>query len=657
MSRSKKAVVKRDLIRFAGAVIISILTIWGVTSPVVDYFIDYQVKRSIRQEAEAKAVAWAARFVAMIPAIKDIITTGRANKDQAQHIRISVATGSVFRFKLFRPNGQLAFVSDKAQFAREGGVAINKKAIEVYKTGVKNISVHDGRKNPVRPDVYVEAYIPALGPSGATIGVIEVYVNATATHTVLSRSYESLSIWLILGCAFVFLPPALALIWRGRWLRLRDRRVADLQRYDQLTGVLNRNILTQEINRAFTEREPDEQIGVLFIDVDHFKQFNDRYGHHVGDEMLRLAAKTAQSCIRTDKDLLGRYGGDEFVVICRRVDRRKLDAIARRIEHALRDAATKLPDGARPTLSIGAHTSRPGETQKAALHAADIAVYEAKRRGRNQVVEYTADLDADKKRADKIRLLIEDAVKNDRLKLYFQAIFAVQSGELAGFEALLRLIDDNGEVISPAEFIPIAERSGKMTELGDWVIAEALEVAKDWPARIFISINLSIAQLQSGNLPQKLQRELARRVFAPARLEIEITESMLIEDQHRIWEQLQQIREIGVKISIDDFGAGNTSVAHFWKFQFDKIKLDRSFLLAREQSIAKYETLLRALAAFARELNLEIVAEGVEFSDELDIIRAIGFDQVQGFLLGRPTPSPALDHIISNDDIRLSQKG
>lgn len=647
MSQAQNSSLWRRLFWPLATVGISAFALLFVVAPLVERFLYHQVNASITREAEAKAFAWAADFVVNVPEIKSVIETGRASPEQGGRIRQSIAVGDVFRFKLFRPNGELTFISDEAQFHREGGIAHTQAALEVYRTGETDISVHDGREKPNRPDTYVEAYIPAIGPRGDTIGVIEVYVDATALHTVLSQSYARMSKWLILGCAFVFLTPALAMIWRTGQLRLRDRRLAELQRFDQLTGVLNRNALTQKIDRSFVERGADEPIGVLFIDVDRFKRTNDAFGHQVGDEMLRAVAWAIQSSIRAEKDTVGRYGGDEFLVLCRATERAGLRAIVTRIVEALRKAETTLPDGVAPTLSIGAHVSHPGEDQQQALRAADTAVYEAKRRGRDQMVEYTLELEAEKNRSDEIRVLLTDAVEEARFELRFQPIFATANKDLIGLEALLRLRDRNGVLVSPGEFIPIAETTGGMGAIGEWVLGRALDVAQDWPEHLFVSVNLSIAQFEPGDLPRKVDAALAARGFNPARLELEITESMLIDERHQVWDQLRRIRQTGVRLSIDDFGAGNTSVAHFWKFKFDKIKLDRSFLQAREYDAAQYEALLRALVSFSKDLGLEITAEGVEFEDEFEANHSAGVDQVQGFLLGEPLPVENLPALIA----------
>ena len=249
----------------AGAALVGALLL---ASQLIDVVLRQHVAASIKRNAEEKAISWGERFIAQLPSIDEIIATGRATDEQAQRIRDSLAVGEVFRFKLFAPNGDLTFVSDERRFLREGGAAHNAKAFAVFQSGESDVSVHDGRAKPNRPNTYVEAYIPAVAPDGTNVGVIEVYVDVTAIEHVLMGSFTKLSFWLIACCAVVFLTPAVAYALRGRQLQLRDRRVVELQKYDQLTGVLNRNALSHEIDRLFEERKANELLGLLFIDVD-----------------------------------------------------------------------------------------------------------------------------------------------------------------------------------------------------------------------------------------------------------------------------------------------------------------------------------------------------------------------------------------------------
>lgn len=623
--------------------------------PLVHNFLETQVIASIKREAEAKAVTWARSFMAQLPSIETIIDKGSASPAESLRIRDSIAVGEVFRFKIFDRDGHLAFVSDQAQFTKEGGKTSNEKALQIFQTGKSHVTVHDGRAKPSRPDTYVEAYIPAISANGALIGALEVYVDVSALEQVLRQSYSQTSLWLILGCALVFLTPAVALIWRGEQLRSRDRRVARLQRFDQLTGVLNRNSLTHEIDRTFSSRAPDETIGVLFVDVDQFKQVNDQHGHQIGDEILRTIANVLRSCSRNDHDITGRFGGDEFVVLYRSIDLVGLRSIVRRIQQALENAQNIV--NVKATLSIGAHLSPPGEDQQAALHAADIAVYEAKRRGRDQMVEYCPEIDAVHVRRKEVEQLLTRAIDDALFELHFQPITDLKSREVLGFEALLRMNDSAGGLIPPNEFIPIAEKSGLMKEIGKWVLREAINIAQEWPNQLFVSVNLSVSQFESGDLPREVFAALNEFGFEASRLELEITESLLIEDHCNIQNQLQRLKDRGISIAIDDFGAGNTSIGHFWKFDFDKLKLDRSFLLGRQNDSGRYDRLLHAITAFANCMELLVVAEGIELDDDLEINAFAGVDQAQGFLLGRPMPADKLDQFLHLEAPQLAQAG
>lgn len=625
------------------------------SGPAINYFLKHQASEAIRDEAEAQAKEWALRLVRQFPEIGTMLQTGEATTEQVANIKNSVSIGGVFRFKLFAPDGSLIFVSDESQFIAEGARPHTESALEVFRTGQSEISVEDGRAKPNRPDTYVEAYIPAKSLDGQRIGVIEVYVDVTEANQVLRASFSALSRWLIICSAIVFLIPAAAVLWRAHHLRQQDRKLAELQRYDQLTHVLNRNALSEGIATVFDERDADETIGVLFVDVDRFKEVNDTLGHEQGDITLNVVAQALRDSMHGERDLLGRYGGDEFVILLRDASATALRAVVRDAAAKLRAFSTERGLTIEPTLSIGAHLSAPGESSKDALQAADVAVYHAKRTGRNRMVEYSLELDADRRRETRIEDLLRRSIEDDLLTLSFQPLFDARTRSILGCEALLRLRDLDGEIISPGEFIPIAERLNLMDELGGWVLRRAIQAAQQWPSYLFVSVNLSVAQFRNGDLPARIAKVLTEHGFDASRLELEITESMIIEDEQALAAQLAALKATGVRLAIDDFGAGATSVGHFWKYDFDKLKLDRSLMRVCQAQPERGLRVLQSIVAFSHALNCRVVAEGVEQDDQLAINAAAGVDQIQGFLLARPMPEEAIQSFLEDADKPFAQ--
>ena len=614
----------------------------------IDILMRLQISDAVKREAEASATAWSSRFVTHAPAVAELVKRGVADatQDQTQRLRDAVAIGSVFKVRLFNPDGLAVFASEEAEGARKGAAAFDPIAREVFLTGRSDVRILDESGAKDGPESAVEAYIRAVGEDGRALGVAAVSVDVAAIEQVLRRSFSQLGLWLAVGSFLLFLG-ALGLVqWRGYELRLFDRRLSNLKTVDQLTGALNREALNHEISRVFAERREGESIGLLLVDIDGFKVFNEAHGNPEGDKLLQRVAAVLKSCVRTETDIVGRYGGDEFVVVCRAVDKAALAGVVRRIRAATARSGRIGDAHFEPTLSIGAHLSAPGEHEDFALHAVDLAVDEAKRRGRNKVVSYFDQLENAFQKRRYLERLLRLAVERELLELHFQPVFRAFDQKLLGFEALLRMRDPAGGLISPGDFIPLAEELGLIEEIGAWVLREAVKTASGWPEHLFIAVNISIAQFRSGRLPFEIQDALESHALDPRRLELEVTESLLIEDKDAIWSQLGRIKALGASVAIDDFGAGNTSIGYMWKFGFDKIKLDRSFLDAHESDVEGYKRLLRAIIALSKTMGLTILAEGVELEEQLEVNAELGVDQVQGFLLGRPAPVAELDAII-----------
>ena len=622
----------------------------------MDALLSAHVRNSIKQEAEHKAIAWADRFVAEIPALERIILSGEAAPEQSRRIDSAIVVGEVFRFKLFSAAGELRYVSDIGRFNAEGGAGFNETARAVYQTGAVNVSVHDGREKANGPDSYVEAYIPAAAPDGRRIGVIGVYIDVTAMKLALTHSFATLSQYLLIVSALLFLTPSVAMLFRSRQLRRQDRKLFQLSRFDHLTGVYNRRSLSNKLGELFCSKKQAGGNGLLFVDVDHFKQVNDTHGHETGDQLLRHVARLLKDAVRAKQDCVGRYGGDEFVVACQGVDREELLAVGRRIE-----AACKAPfryGGAvlTPSLSIGAYVSKRDDDSQSALRAADLAVYEAKRRGRGRLVEYYPELDHAFERRRYVKSCLENAIEQELLVLYFQPIVDAATRRVAGFEGLLRLTDPKGGVISPGEFIPIAEETGLIEKIGLWTLQRGVKAARCWPETFFLSINLSVKQLQNGDLPGEIAHILEVNRFPPERLELEVTETIFISDEAKIREKIQAIKDLGVSVSLDDFGSGYSSLGYLSRYSFDKIKIDRSLIGARNDPSGRDSVLLNAIIALGKALKVNVVAEGVETPAQLAMVTDGGADQIQGFLFSRPMPEDDVAGFIEGQELEQSEQ-
>ncbi|MEM8975048.1 MAG: bifunctional diguanylate cyclase/phosphodiesterase [Pseudomonadota bacterium] len=607
--------------------------------------LDHRVKDSIMKDAEAKALSWARNLVVNIPSIKNIVRTGQATPEERSRIVDAIAVAGVFRFQLFTQEGKLAFVSDRDKSGRsDTATAIDRThAKTAFQSKSPLVFIKTGQSNPTRPNHYVEAFVPAYASNGSVFGVIEVYIDVSDTYEALATSFAQLSWLLIVGSAIIFLVPASLVAIRSWQLSAKDRKLIQVDQIDYLTGILNRKTISAHLSKLFSSKKTAAENGILFVDVDYFKQINDNHGHHTGDLLLKHVARTITDSIRSKNDVVGRFGGDEFVVVCRDTSEAELTAIGERIVQAMRVPFRNGGSSINVSVSIGAHLTNESDDQQSALHAADLAVYEAKRRGRDQFVLHYDDLDITFKRRLYISECLSKAIADDLLRLDFQPIFNAKGEELLGFEALLRLRGRDGEIIPPNEFIPIAEETGQIECIGIWVLNRSIETASNWPRHLFVSINLSVAQFKSDVFALEVAKSLNRFAFDPHRLELEVTESLFIEDKEEVKSRFGLFKQLGVSLVLDDFGSGYSNLGYLWNFGFQKIKIDRSLLDRPESDSEKTRAMFRAIVIIADQLGASVLVEGVETEEQLAMVAACHLDQAQGFYLGRPT----LEHDLS----------
>ena len=635
------SVSKKNLKLTAAALLALVIPIYLINLG-VSALLDYKVKTSIKDEAAAKAKSWTVSLIDRLPSIERIIKTGKATPEERLRIADAVAVARVFRFKLFKTDGSLAFISDQTDPDLVQLSKPNSNAARTFTTKSPVIFIKDGHSNPQRPNHYVEAYLPAYSNSGRVFGVIEVYINVTELHDALSTSFGRLSWFLIVGSALIFLVPASLVAWRSWQLRAKDRKLIEIEQVDYLTGTLNRKTISAHLSKLFSSKKTAANNGILFVDVDCFKQINDGHGHHAGDLVLKHVARTIRDSVRSESDFVGRFGGDEFIVICTEATESELLSIGERITQAMRVPFRNGNTAISLSVSIGAYLSRVYDDQESALHAADLAVYEAKRRGRDQLVQHCEELDETFNRRNYVGSCLNRAISDDLLRLEFQPVFDIKNSKLLGFEALLRLIGQDGETIPPNEFIPIAEETGLIQSIGIWVLNRSVEVASSWPDDLFVSINLSVAQFKSDAFTLEVAKTLNRYEFDSHRLELEVTESLFIEDKEEVKTRFDLFKRLGVAMVLDDFGSGYSNLGYLWNFDFEKIKVDRSLLNRAESEDEKTRVMLRAIAIIADQLGATVLVEGIETEEHLAIAKACHIEQAQGFLLGRPTPEADL---------------
>jgi len=416
-------------------------------------------------------------------------------------------------------------------------------------------------------------------------------------------------------------------------------RISYLARHDPLTGLPNR-VQFSETFELWLGDAAGGTLALFCLDLDRFKTVNDTLGHAAGDALLKAIAVRIASCIG-DGDFVARLGGDEFAILQRHPDQPEAaTTLASRVRESLTRPFDL--DGRQVTVgvSIGiavADGDADPEAGNRLIRNADLALYRAKAEGRSQFRFFAAEMDDWVHRRRHLELDLRRALANGELELLYQPVFDAATRALSGAEALLRWHHPIRGTISPAEFVPIAEEIGIISSIGAWVLRTACREASSWPEQIALAVNLSPAQIGAPELVGTLTEALAASQLSPRRIELEITENVLLGDSEQVLAKLHAIRSLGVRIVMDDFGTGYSSLSYLRAFPFDKIKIDRSFindLSADEDSLA----IIRAVRDLGRSFNMSVTAEGVETEEQLAQLQREGCDEVQGYLLGEPMP-------------------
>ena len=440
------------------------------------------------------------------------------------------------------------------------------------------------------------------------------------------------------------------LAWRGTELRIlavRDiserkeaaERIAHLAFHDTLTGLPNRAVFTDRLASTVEKAaQAGEPVAVLCVDLDGFKAVNDIYGHPAGDELLVAAAQRLRAAVR-EHELVARLGGDEFAVIqSGGIQPAHSGLLAERVLAALAEPFAIGAETVRVSGSVGvALFPDDAATPEDLIKNADMALYRAKADGRGSARFYEAAMDEALRERRQLDADLRQAIGKGELGVHYQPLADLESGTILGFEALVRWQHPGRGAVGPATFIPLAEESGFILKLGEWVLREACAEAARWTPPLKLSVNLSPVQFTQGDLAAQVEQILAETGLDPRRLELEVTEGLLIKDADKAIAILKRLKTLGVEIAMDDFGTGYSSLSYFRMFPFDKVKIDQSFIrdmIGNPQARA----IIRSVIGLGRGLGMPVVAEGVETSEQLDALRAEGCDQVQGYLISRPNP-------------------
>jgi diguanylate cyclase (GGDEF)-like protein/PAS domain S-box-containing protein len=430
--------------------------------------------------------------------------------------------------------------------------------------------------------------------------------------------------------------------------RRAEERIVFMARHDALTGLPNRLLFAERIDQAISQiGRTSEGFAILSLDLDQFKQVNDTLGHPVGDELLRSVAERLISCVR-EVDTVSRLGGDEFAILqCGLEKPEQAAGLALRIVEVL--SAPYDIEGQRVTISVSIGISvAPGDgtSYDKLLKNADVALYLAKADGRATWRFFEPEMDVRLQVRRALELDLRDALANEEFEVFYQPLYDLAENRICGFEALLRWRHPTRGLVSPAEFIPLSEEIGLIVPLGEWVIRTACTEAITWPGQLKLAVNVSAAQFKNDRLVKTVTDALALAGLSARRLELEITESVLLANNVTTMAKLHELRNFGIHISMDDFGTGYSSLSYLRSFPFDKIKIDQSFvrmMSAKDGSRA----IVRAMTALGDSLGIRTTAEGVETEEQLAWLRSAGCDEAQGYLFSPAVPTSEIPALLA----------
>ncbi|WP_246191174.1 putative bifunctional diguanylate cyclase/phosphodiesterase [Aureimonas leprariae] len=573
-----------------------------------------------------------------LPRAADALLTGLSrDPDQETDIRRAASLAGIDSFAVFAADGRETFRSRSDQYEwllrdRPGGVTSGSRlaASVVGREGDFRIVGSDRNGK--------SSVLVTLDRAGKRIGFVSIWADPAFERrgfavTLAAASLKVLG--LLLTAAGV---PLLVYVRRKNKIAEAAERIDFLANRDPLTRLLNRRRMQEEVDRAVTTaRATRAEFLYCCIDIDGLSEINDTLGQAHGDELLKVVANRLASAIDSN-DLLARIAADDFALLVRRAGKPEdLAALAQKLRASVAEPIELKGKTVRPQISIGvSRMPRDGRTQNDLVKHAQLALSHHKASRMGDFVEFESSMDAESDRRRLIETLVRNAVENDGFELAYQPLVSGDGNALIGFEALLRLRDEEHRYVSPSVFVPVAEARGYIKDIGTWVIREAARQVAQWPEHVTVSVNLSAVQFRDGDLVDIVADALASAGIAGHRLEVEVVESLILERTDSVLSQLRELKALGVSIAMDDFGTGYSSLGYLWKFPFDKLKIDRSFMVALDEGEANVPEILGTIISMAHLMRMRVTTEGVETEAQAELLQALGCDILQGYRFGKP---------------------
>ncbi len=585
----------------------------------------------LKRDALRTAQAWMQSQSGHLDEFAAALRGGSEPGELARLLAVAPGSGDIVHVMLYDRAGRVRFASDDTPIV----AAEHHQLPSEVESGHPAITVHAGNRGS-DGRIIAEVLLP-VEADGEVLGALCIEIDQSDMRDMILTVLGETAMWLGFILAVAFGVPFLGYLIQLRRKASAERALDYLAHHDTLTQLANRATFQKRLERLLaSEVAADRSLAVHHLDLDEFKAVNETHGHGAGDELLRQVAMRLSETLR-ETDCIARLGGDEFVILQQGIrDREQAEALAARIVQVLTERYEVHGQPVRISASVGvALAPEDSVDAEKLMSCADLALYFAKSSGRSCYRTFEASMHAELQQRRAIEARLRAATEERLFELHYQPFYTTKNRRLAGFEALVRLRDERGAMISPADFIPIAEEIGLIDEIGDFVIEEACRTAASWPEHLKIAINLSPVQFRTGAIAGKLAATCAATGLEPGRLEVEVTEGVLLENTESVSRQLNELRALGVSIVLDDFGTGYSSLSYLWQFSFDKIKIDQSFVRALGKS-GNVTDIVAAIVSLGRTLKARILAEGVETEEQAEQLRRMRCDQVQGFLLSRP---------------------
>jgi diguanylate cyclase (GGDEF)-like protein len=636
------SIAKISIQRNVGLVVVALSILVGSTWAAVKITTDHL----LYEDATSTAREWAQYLADSIVDLEQIAAGAQPSTASLAFFQTTGRPGQVFRYEIFNQEGYSQLVSDHGKVAFVELSEYSADAARSVTAGQPIVDVQKGNSVD-RPAFFGRAFVSVLA-NGRPIAVVAAYVDETAQREDFYDTFLIAAASLCLLTGLSFLIPAIAWYRRTKEKQQGDRRIRFLAHHDALTGLANRTQLIETLEKALAVIPMRGGcLAVHFIDLDRFKEVNDSLGHDGGDFLLKTVAERLRAVTRVD-DIVARLGGDEFVVVQTRISTRtQAEDFASRLASAVIAPMTFKDQEIIATVSVGvALAPTDGADPERLLKSADLALYKSKADGRNCIRLFLPEMDTALKARAALEKTLRDAVLHERFVLHYQPLFEISGKHLIGFEALIRLPTEDGTLIPPLAFIPVAEDLRLIEKIGAWVLRDACRTAATWPEQLTVAVNLSPAQFGAGSVSSIVARALKDSGLAPRRLELEITETLLLGNSKAIMTELQLLKAMGVAIVMDDFGTGYSSLSYLWRFPFDKIKIDRSFMEGFDGSGRDAETVVKTIIALGRELHMRVTVEGVETAKQAAFLDEADGDQAQGYFFGRPVPASEVGAVV-----------